>query len=381
MSKPSKRQRESITRAEPSLRDKGLQFFMPTPTKDLGMCTIDDNKRAFHPAVLRLMPLVDELFGNQTNPNGSPANSALEQSLRHKCATELNQIASEDSLALNRNVARLRKEWFCTDNPRDRDELTRLVADEFIHQVPEPGYVFDVGFLCNESAPQRHVSRPEGQRYSGWLLTRDQSGDETVSAMFSPSEVNLCLPESIRPQTPLVLGTAPPLRYWAFHSVRLAGEAARGDHVATFFPEDQGTSPKGRKWTAFFSDVNRKRFQSITLPLWMRLAKPVDVVPLLRKSDAEYERAVTCITCGHELGHFSGPVPLKLNGYPGFEGFHYPILEELRADATWLFFSRYASRVLPDEDAWRNHQRFFVAEMLRYVSRGLARALTRSLRC
>jgi hypothetical protein len=360
--------------AEPSLLDDGPLPLIPAQTPHLrGMCIPGENGQAFHPALLRLMPLVDKLFGNQTNPNGAPTNPALERSLQHECAVLLDQIAREDSSPLNREVARLRREWFYSDNPRERDELTRRVAEEFIRQPPETGYVFDAGFLCNEAALQRHVPRSEGQRYSGWLLTRDPRGDETISSMLSPSEVNLRLPESIRPKTPLVLGTTPPLRYWAFHSVRLAGEAARGEHVATFFPEDQGTPPKGRKWTAIFSNVNRHRFQTITLPLWMQRANPADVATLLDKSDAEHERSVICVTRGHELGHFSGPVPLNLKGYPGFEGFRYPIFEELRADATWLFSSRHASRVLPDEIAWRDHQRVFLAEMLRYVSRGLTR--------
>ena len=196
--------------------------------------------------------------------------------------------------------------------------------------------------------------------------------------MLSPSEVNLRLPVSIRPKDPIVLGMTPPLRYRAFHTVLLTGESAISEHVSTFFPEDQGTPPKGRKWTAIFSNVNRQRFLKITLPLWMQRANPADVIPLLGKSDVEHERSVVCVTLGHELGHFSGPVPLKLKGYPGFEGFHYPVFEELRADATWLFSSRHASRVLPEEDARRDHERVFVAEMLRYVGRGLTRRADRS---
>ncbi len=328
-----------------------------------------------HPSLTPLMNVVEELFAHQTEPKGISVNPACERILRRQAAAHLDRIRREDPCPTNREVAGLRQEWLLTDDETKADELTRLVADAFIEQPPGGAdCVFDIGWLCNEAALQRRAPRREGRRYAGWILDADPRGDETIALLPSIEEVNRRLPPPIRPEAPPILGRAiPPLCYHAFHTVRLAGEAARGEHVATFHPEDQGTPPKGRKWTAFYTDHNRRRFQYVTLPLSARWAAPAEVAPLQAKNDAEQERAVASITGGHELGHFSGPAPLRLAGYPGLEGFIYPILEELRADATWLFTSGYASRLLPDEAAWRDHQRFFWAEALRYISRGLTR--------
>jgi hypothetical protein len=331
--------------------------------------------RAIPQALLALMAFIHELYHNQTEPLGKPANAECERELRKTAAAKLRWVEHNDPWPHNRAVAGLRRECLLTDDKGRWEDLTRQVAREFMKPgAADPPYVFDVGVLRNEASLQRHVPRAEGWRWSGWLLAPDPQGDRTLALLPSVSDVNGRLPRSVRPTAP-VQGTLPPECYRTYHVIGQAGEALVAGHVANFFPEDQGALPKGRKWTAFYSDCNRQRFQATTLPLWERYARAADVAPLLAKSDADHERMVLSITGGHELGHHSGPVPLRLSGYPGFDGLSYSVHEELRADVTWLWAATFghASRLLPDDGARRDYLRSFVADQLRYVSRGVTR--------
>jgi hypothetical protein len=64
---------------------------------------------------------------------------------------------------------------------------------------------------------------------------------------------------------------------------------------------------------------------------------------------------------------------LRLAGYPGLDGPLYPIVEELRADATWLFASSLAKDAVPS-DLWHDHIVVFLGEAFAYVQPALTRA-------
>ena len=315
-----------------------------------------------------VMDRVDELRANQTEPLGLPANLAQAQQLKNELARLLRQIAAHGPTPGIREIARLRAEWILAEDEVKRDELAREVSQVRIRFPVDEGYTFDVGYLVNDDGLQGRVSRRQARRYSGWVRTKHAAGEQLIERMMSVDELNELLPAVIRPADHQARQAAPPKAYHVYNAVRFAGEAGRAEHIANFWPEDEGASPKGQKWTAIYANLYTQRFRTKAMPLVQRFGSLADVTHLSEMPDAQLDHDLICIIRGHELGHFAGPVPLRLTGYAGFEGI-YPIVEELRADSTWLFASLHSLALLPDEAAWRDHMRVFWAEALRYIHR------------
>jgi hypothetical protein len=315
-----------------------------------------------------VMDRVDELRANQTEPLGLPLDLAHARQVKNEIARLLRQIAAHAPTPGLREVARLRAEWILAEEEVKQDELAREVAQVRIRYPVDEGYTFDVGYLVNDEGLQGRVSRRQARRYSGWVRTKHAAGEQLIERMLSVDALNDLLPAVIRPDEPQTRQAAPPKAYHVYNAVRFAGEAGRAEHIANFWPEDEGASPKGQKWTAIYANLYTQRFRLHAMPLVQRLGSLADVTRLAEMTDTELDHHLICIIRGHELGHFSGPVPLRLTGYAGFEGI-YPIVEELRADATWLFASLHAAALLPDEAAWRDHMRVFWTEALRYIHR------------
>ncbi|HEY3341220.1 MAG TPA: hypothetical protein VGK81_04340, partial [Anaerolineae bacterium] len=208
----------------------------------------------------------------------------------------------------------------------------------------------------------------QARRYSGWIRTKHAAGEQLIECMMSVDELNELLPAVIRPADHQAQPAVPPKAYHVYNAVRFAGEAGRAEHIANFWPEDEGALPRGQKWTAIYANLYSQRFRSKAIPLVQRCGSLMDVARLAEMPDAQLDHHLISIIRGHELGHFAGPVPLRLTGYAGFEGI-YPIVEELRADATWLFATLHTPALLADEAAWRDHMRVFWAEALRYINR------------
>ena len=141
----------------PSLADNGPLH--PMPLHSPGEYIPGEDRPAFHSALLRLMASIHALYANQTNPRGSPANPTSTLS-RHDRRPRW--AGSHARIPRLRTARLLCAEWFCSDNPRERDELTCRVAEVFIQQQPDTSYVFDGGFLCDEAALQRMYPDPRG---------------------------------------------------------------------------------------------------------------------------------------------------------------------------------------------------------------------------
>jgi len=319
-------------------------------------------------ALTAVMDLVDELRDNQTEPHGAPADPARDRDLRQRIAGLLEQIQAHAPTPGLREIARLRREWILTDDPARQDELAREVAQVRIRYPVDEGYTFDVGYLVNDEGLQGRAPRPLARRYSGWIRTQHPRGEALIDAMISVEDLNARLPEPIRPSPATGPKAVPPKAYHVYNAIRFAGEAGRAEHIANFWPEDEGSPPKGQKWTAIYANLYTQRFRIKAMPIAQRCFALSDVARLSEMRDDELDHHLICIIRGHELGHFAGPVPLRLSGYPGFQGV-YPIVEELRADAAWLFASLHSPALLPTEDAWRDHMRVFWAEVLRYINR------------
>lgn len=315
-----------------------------------------------------VMDLVDELRDNQTEPSGLPADAARDRALRAQIADLLSRIEAHAPTPGLREIARLRREWILTEDPARQDELAREVAQVRIRYPVDEGYTFDVGYLVNDEGLQGRMPRAQARRFSGWIRTRHPRGEALVDAMLSVGELNALLPEAIRPSATEGKKAIPPKAYHVYNAIRFAGEAGRAEHIANFWPEDEGSPPRGQKWTAIYANLYTQRFRVKAMPLAQRCFALGDVARLYEMSDETLDHHLICVIRGHELGHFAGPVPLRLNGYPGCEGV-YPIVEELRADATWLFASLHSPALFPSEDAWRDHMRVFWAEALRYINR------------
>jgi hypothetical protein len=315
-----------------------------------------------------VMDGVDELRDNQTEPLGLPSDPARARELKQRIAELLGEIAANAPTPGLREIARLRGEWILTNDDAKQDELAREVAQVRIRYPVDEGYTFDVGYLVNDEGLQGRVSRREARRYSGWIRTKHAAGEALIAGMLSVEELNELLPAVIRPAETQARHAIPPKAYHVYNAVRFAGEAGRAEHIANFWPEDEGAPPKGQKWTAIYANLYTQRFRARAMPLMQRHGSLADVARLSAMPDAQLDHHLICIIRGHELGHFAGPVPLRLTGYQGFEGI-YPIVEELRADATWLFASMHSPKLIPDETAWRDHMRVFWAEALRYINR------------
>ena len=315
-----------------------------------------------------VMDLVDELRDNQTEPFGQPADAARDGELRQRIAHLLGDIQTQAPTPGLQEIARLRRAWILADDPARQDELARDVAQVRIQYPVDEGYTFDVGYLVNDEGLQGRMPRPQARRYSGWIRTKHTRGEALIDAMLSVDELNTLLPEPIRPSRVEGKRAVPPKAYHVYNAIRFAGEAGRAEHIANFWPEDEGSPHKGEKWTAIYANLYTQRFRVKTMPIVQRCFALADVARLSEMHDDELDHHLICIIRGHELGHFAGPAPLRLNGYAGLEGI-YPIVEELRADATWLFASMHSPALLPDEDAWRNHMRVLWAEVLRYINR------------
>ncbi|MCL5994812.1 MAG: hypothetical protein M1546_02010 [Chloroflexi bacterium] len=316
-----------------------------------------------------VMDCVDELRDNQAEPLGLPADPARAHALKRRIAGLLGEIASAGPTPGLREIARLRRGWILANNDDvKQDELAREVAQVRIRYPVDEGYTFDVGYLVNDEGLQGRMSRREARRYSGWIRTKHAAGEALIADMLSVDELNEQLPAAIRPDEAHMKQAVPPKAYHVYNAVRFAGEAGRAEHIANFWPEDEGSPPKGQKWTAIYANLYTQRFRTRAMPLMQRHGSLSDVAVLLALPDAQLDHHLICIIRGHELGHFAGPVPLRLTGYQGFEGI-YPIVEELRADATWLFASSRSPKLIPDEAAWHDHMRVFWAEALRYINR------------
>jgi hypothetical protein len=315
-----------------------------------------------------VMDRAGELRDNQTEPLGAPADPARAKELKQQIAALLGEIAANAPMPGLREIARLRGEWIVTDDEVKQEDLAREVAQVRIRYPVDEGYTFDVGYLVNNEGLQGRMSRREARRYSAWIRTKHAEGERLVEDMLSAQALNELLPVVIRPDDGHAGHAAPPKAYHVYNAVRFAGEAGRAEHIANFWPEDEGTPPKGQKWTAIYANLYTQRFRARAMPLMQRHGSLADVARLVGMPDAQLDHHLICIIRGHELGHFAGPAPLRLTGYPGFEGI-YPIVEELRADATWLFASLHSPKLLTDETAWRDHMRVFWAEALRYINR------------
>lgn len=315
-----------------------------------------------------VMDLVDELRDNQTEPLGLPADAERDRLLRQQIAGLLAQIEAHAPTVGLREIARLRREWILSDDPIRRDDLAREVAQVRIRYPVDEGYTFDVGYLVNDEGLQGRVPRAQARRYSGWIRTQHPRGEALIDAMLGVDELNALLPESIRPAHSEGKKAIPPKAYHVYNAIRFAGEAGRAEHIANFWPEDEGSPPKGHKWTAIYANLYTQRFRVKAMPLAQRCFALGDVARLYQMGDETLDHHLICVIRGHELGHFAGPVPLRLSGYPGCEGV-YPIVEELRADATWLFASLHSPALFPGEETWRDHMRVFWAEVLRYINR------------
>jgi hypothetical protein len=321
-----------------------------------------------------LFETIRALRANQSEPRGEPLDRALEASLCRSASRILHELEPALRSRALQAVARLRREWFSSVDPARRAAIDREVAAIQAAAPADQLVMFDVGYLCNRSSLERQSSRQHGKRYSAWLLALDAAGDRLMSALPSTGELNARLPAMGLPEGPRPSGVVAPVAYRVVRTKRLAGEAAVGGHVANFMPEDSGTSPKGRvNWTVIYRDALARRYASCGLPLVRRLASPHIVSRLYGLPQDEVERHLICVLRGHELGHFSGPTPLRLAGYPGLDGPLYPIVEELRADATWLFASSLATDAVPS-NLWHDHIVVFLGEAMAYVHRGLARA-------
>jgi len=326
-------------------------------------------KRYPHRLYDTLLDSLQELRENQLEPAGAPADQVLDKRLRYEAAETLTKIVEVDPLERNRKLAAVRRSWILEESTEGRDNYDRQAADIWINYPVNHGWAWDIGYLCHDEALQGRVLRRDAQRYAGWIYTPNLRGQRLLAAFPSLDQFNALLPTTIQPAATSGAVT-PPLAYHGMDVLRTAGQSSRADHITNFFPEDAGTKPRGRKYTIFYTNLYADRFHGTVMPIARRRLGIDHTRRLVSVIRYDLEHHLLALIRGHELGHFSGLAPLRMRDYP-FGTEYYPLVEELRADATWLFASSHLSKVLPDEQAWRDHMLVFFSELLRYISRDI----------
>ncbi len=161
--------------------------------------------------------------------------------------------------------------------------------------------------------------------------------------------------------------SAPPL-YVIHDLIACAGESARfPKHFAYFLPEDEGVEGTHYNKTIVFRNVYAHRFEAASEMLVERYFPQLAAVPVRPTTSAD--AALPIWMYGHDVGHMStlgrvGRVPA-----PGLGKFGSASLDELKADLVSVAAMATPSWQKLTDIQLEEGLRFYVAEMLRYLTR------------